>query len=191
MNEILNLLLKIGIFLVLAQTLLHFNANENYTKYVQIIINLMILSMLLVPMIGIFKEGTLHKFEEEVRQYQKQLQMLDSEELPDIEVLELTEIQEIQNNEIQEQMKNEIKSRINNELKLGEIEAEVLKVEIDGKKADGTFVRKKMKIDVWIEVTSRGITKGDEKENLHGEYQKLCAKILETEEQYLEVHINE
>ena len=183
MNEILDLLLKIGIFLVLSQTLLHFNANENYTKYVQIIIHLMILSMLLVPMIGIFKEGTLHKFEEEVRQYQKQLQMLDSEELPDIEVLELTEIQE--------QMKNEIKSRINNELKLGEIEAEVLKVEIDGKKADGTFDRKKMKIDVWIEVTSRGITKGDEKENLHGEYQKLCAKILETEEQYLEVHINE
>lgn len=191
MNEILDLLLKIGIFLVLAQTLLHFNANENYTKYVQIIIHLMILSMLLVPMIGIFKEGTLHKFEEEVRQYQKQLQMLDSEELPDIEVLELTEIQEIQNNEIQEQMKDEIKSRINNELKLEEIEAEVLKVEIDGKKADGTFDRKKMKIDVWIEVTSRGITKGDEKENLHGEYQKLCAKILETEEQYLEVHINE
>lgn len=64
----------IGIFIICAQSFLHFAAGKSYEKYVKLLIGVMILAQFVVPVRNLFlgaEHGALH---EEVERFQKELE---------------------------------------------------------------------------------------------------------------------
>ena len=71
------LLEKIGqlaVFLICAQTLVHFRAKESYEKYVKLLVSMMLLILLVEPIMHLFKKQDNGTFLEQVQWYEQQLQ---------------------------------------------------------------------------------------------------------------------
>lgn len=71
------LLEKIGqlaVFLICAQTLVHFRAKESYEKYMKLLVSMMLLILLVEPIMHLFKKQDNGTFLEQVQWYEQQLQ---------------------------------------------------------------------------------------------------------------------
>lgn len=65
---------RVAVFIICAQTLLHFRAKESYEKYIKLLISMMVLLLLLKPFLngGFGTEGDI--FAEMVAKYEKELE---------------------------------------------------------------------------------------------------------------------
>ncbi len=64
---------QLAVFLICAQTLVHFRAKESYEKYMKLLVSMMLLILLVEPIMNLFSERTCGTFLEQVRWYEQQL----------------------------------------------------------------------------------------------------------------------
>jgi len=55
---LLTMIKEIGIFVVIAQAILYFVPGEHYTKYVKVLVGLMIIAKILIPVVTFFSGDT-------------------------------------------------------------------------------------------------------------------------------------
>ena len=65
---------RIGIFIICAQSFLHFTAGKSYEKYVKLLIGMMILAQFVVPVRALFLSGENAELWEEVERFQSELE---------------------------------------------------------------------------------------------------------------------
>ncbi|MBQ4536591.1 MAG: stage III sporulation protein AF [Lachnospiraceae bacterium] len=98
-SEILSMICRIGIFIVCAQTVIHFRPNSSYEKYFKLLISMMILAQMIQPLSEIFAREESENLENRIRRIQEELdrQMQDYslELVPFEEVLERMTMEEV------------------------------------------------------------------------------------------------
>ncbi len=72
-DHILEVVKKTGIFLVLAQTVLHLCANDAYEKYIKMIVGLITAIMLIFSIVELIRDDGLRNFETYRKEYEEQL----------------------------------------------------------------------------------------------------------------------
>ena len=65
---------KAGIFIICAQSFMHFTAGKTYEKYVRLLIGIMILGQFIVPVRAVFLGGENAVIWEEIERFQKELE---------------------------------------------------------------------------------------------------------------------
>ena len=68
-EELLQIIKRVGIFMVCAQMLLHFKPSESYGKYIRLLMSVMVLAQLISPVMAILGRGSEVSFGERVLQY--------------------------------------------------------------------------------------------------------------------------
>lgn len=68
-EELLQIIKRVGIFMVCAQMLLHFKPSESYGKYIRLLMSMMVLAQLISPIMAFFGRGSETSFEARVFQY--------------------------------------------------------------------------------------------------------------------------
>ena len=63
-----------GIFLICAQTVVHFRPKESYDKYLKLLVSVMLLLQLLQPVLGAFGGGESRNAQEQVAEFTEELQ---------------------------------------------------------------------------------------------------------------------
>ena len=84
-ENVLDVIKKTGIFMVVAQTLLHLCGGENYEKYIKMLIHIIMAVMLAVPIAEGLKEGSIQSFEAYVKEFEETItkESLDFEKIRD------------------------------------------------------------------------------------------------------------
>lgn len=72
-NEVMELIKKAGVFLILAQTLLHLCVADSFEKYIKMIVGLVTVMMLVFPVIAYFREEDIKSFDEYREAYEKEI----------------------------------------------------------------------------------------------------------------------
>ncbi len=103
-DDILCYMKRISLFVILAQTLLHFCPQANYEKYLRFFVNLMIVTFLFVPILGVIRGQGESFVIQELNQYETQIQQLDKIQQRETDSLETMYLST---------MTNEIKERLN------------------------------------------------------------------------------
>lgn len=98
---------ELGIFTIAAQTLLHFCPNKNYAKYIKIVISCMTLVILLLPVLGLFKENPQAAFQEKLNAYGKTIESIQERQ---------NELAEYQTIDFLEETKKEIETKLSSVL---------------------------------------------------------------------------
>ena len=81
---------QIAIFMICAQTLMHFRAKESYEKYLKLLVSMMLLLLLAEPLLGLMGKGKQLTLLDRIEVYQRELQgimgnqELDQEEITSI-----------------------------------------------------------------------------------------------------------
>ncbi len=68
-------LCRIGIFIICAQTIIHFRPKPVYEKYLKLLLGTMILVQLLLPLHSVFKKMDGGDFLEQVNEFRKEVEM--------------------------------------------------------------------------------------------------------------------
>ena len=103
-EELLQIIKRVGIFMVCAQMLLHFKPSESYGKYIRLLMSIMVLAQLISPIMAIFGRGSEVVFGERVLQYDEILrQGMEDADRTGVTAQELLENMTLE----------EVKSRIN------------------------------------------------------------------------------
>ncbi|MDD2971736.1 MAG: stage III sporulation protein AF [Lachnospiraceae bacterium] len=175
MNYLMEYLFRLGSFTVLAQTLLHFTEHKAYDKYIRILCNIMVLSLVVIPFMELFRGDIMDTMTELTDMYEKQLTDLNEKSME-------VKLQEQVGEQVLTQIPIEIKSKLNNS-ELGDYGCRVVKVEVTGIHTDGTWDTEQYGVYIYVKRQS-----GSEisMESLRAR----CARILELEEQYVEVKIS-
>ncbi|MEG1847020.1 MAG: stage III sporulation protein AF [Lachnospiraceae bacterium] len=199
---------RVGIFVVIAQTLLHFRPNETYEKYMRVLCNVMILSMLVLPILELSGKDIMTEYNQAIEQYEHEMEQLEQAGMP-VDTSEASSY-----DAVIESMEKEIKSRLNNEITGREVEQVVL----IGIEADGTSQSKNARIVVFLTPvqTDRNIKdsrvkkikieeQSSQNERIQqmdsiqqiqttqeiSQYQEQIAKILGVEKTYVEVALHD
>ena len=64
---------QVAVFIICAQTLLHFRAKESYEKYIKLLISMMVLLILMSPFLEWGGGNEEYSFVEEVKEYEQAL----------------------------------------------------------------------------------------------------------------------
>lgn len=73
-NQLLETIRRVGIFIICAQTLIHFRPNESYEKYMKLLVSVMVLVQLVLPIAAILQGKEASALEESVKQYEAEMQ---------------------------------------------------------------------------------------------------------------------
>ncbi|MBQ8821627.1 MAG: stage III sporulation protein AF [Lachnospiraceae bacterium] len=73
MNEIVEWIKRMTIFLIMAKMILHLRPKQEYEKYLKLVVGLMVLTMILEQGISIINGGIGFHLEERVRLWEKML----------------------------------------------------------------------------------------------------------------------
>ncbi len=73
-SEFFNTICRVGIFMICAQTIVHFRPNGSYEKYIKLLVSVMLLIQILKPVMDIFGESSSEDFEERIAWFDEQLQ---------------------------------------------------------------------------------------------------------------------
>ncbi len=193
MNYLLEVLGRIGIFIVLVQTLFHFKANESYEKYIRMLTNIMILSMLIIPVMSIFKKDIPQEMSQQIAFYQQQLLEIENENIMEQKIADDNLIQ----NQIFDAYEQEIKSKINNN---STEDAYIVKeVNVTGIEADGSYNEEKLQIRIKVTEKRQKNTQKIEIDKIEiagtevqeDNLKKIYAQLLGIDEGYVEVEISE
>lgn len=98
----LDFMKRIGIFIVCAQSFLHFTAGKSYEKYVKLLIGIMILAQFIVPVRMIFHDGESGELWDEIERFTRELQS----------VTESLDIDFESENDMADMLEEEIKEKI-------------------------------------------------------------------------------
>lgn len=116
---------RVGIFMVCAQMLLHFKPSESYGKYIRLLMSVMVLAQLIAPVMEIFGRQSEVSFEERILFYDEVLhQSMAEADRTGAQAQALLEKMTLE----------EVKSRINNP----DEEAEDEETEAEGTEAKGS-----------------------------------------------------
>ena len=104
MNALVDLIKRIGIFMIAAQAVIHFAPEQKYGKYMKLIVSIMILLQFLTPVYGIFMgpDADWNEWLSDIRMDYSLEEIPGTESSADALV---------------DSMENEIKSKLNNEVK--------------------------------------------------------------------------
>ena len=88
MNGLLREIGQVAIFLICAQTLLHFRARDSYEKYIKLLISMMLLILMAEPFLDLIsmKEGT--GFADKIKEYEEELEAVMGKGLMNEEEME-------------------------------------------------------------------------------------------------------
>lgn len=103
MDALVDLIKRIGIFMIAAQAVIHFSPEQKYGKYMKLIVSIMILLQFLTPIYGIFT-GLEAEWDESLFDISEDY---TAEEMPGTESAE---------DALVDSMEKEIKSRLNDEI---------------------------------------------------------------------------
>lgn len=110
MSALVELIKRIGIFMIAAQAVIHFTPGQKYEKYIKLIVGMMILLQFVIPIRSILS-GTEIDWNEQMEEMER---MLETEGLADETVGSSSVAEAVMNS-----LESEIKSKLNNEV-LGE-----------------------------------------------------------------------
>ncbi len=99
MEALLEKIGQLAIFLICAQTLVHFRAKESYEKYIKLLVSMMLLILLVEPIMDLFGKEDKGAFLEQVQWYEQRLQ-------------EIVTAPELENHEIQQILQNITQERV-------------------------------------------------------------------------------
>lgn len=173
---------ELGIFTIAAQTLLHFCPNKNYAKYIKIVISCMTLVILLLPVLGLFKENPQAAFQEKLNAYGKTIESIQERQ---------NELAEYQTIDFLEESKKEIETKLSSVL--SESGYKIQEMKIAGEKEERLFITLKPDRNS-IQVPKISIESEKNTNSLTQEELTLRKKIAERlgiGEGYLEVRICE
>lgn len=126
MNALVELIKRIGIFMIAAQAVIHFTPGQKYEKYIKLIVGMMILLQFVMPLHSIISGEEI-----DLRaQLTDMERMLETEGMADGAAGSLSVAEAVMNS-----LENEIKSRLNNEIS-GEDYA-ISNVQVSMKVSDG------------------------------------------------------
>ncbi|MBQ7766966.1 MAG: stage III sporulation protein AF [Lachnospiraceae bacterium] len=72
-DNVLEIIRKAGIFMILAQTILHLCVNESYEKYIKMLVGLITAILLIFPIFELIKEDGFQDFEQYRSEYEAEL----------------------------------------------------------------------------------------------------------------------
>lgn len=72
-DSVLEIIKKAGIFLILAQTVLHLCVSENYEKYIRMLVGFITAILLIFPVIELVKENGFQDFESYRLEYEARI----------------------------------------------------------------------------------------------------------------------
>lgn len=101
MSSLLTKIGQLAIFLLCAQTLVHFRPKDSYEKYIKLLVSMMLLILMVEPIMDLIGKGEKGDFWESIERYEEKFQeILETPELEvtDIEVM----IQEIARQKVEE-----------------------------------------------------------------------------------------
>lgn len=91
-NDFLQDLKQVGIFLIIGQTILHFRPGKQYEKYMRLMISMMIMSQLMIPIFSIFDQEIGATMNEYLAQYQEELKAFEGmQEISTEAILEMNQ----------------------------------------------------------------------------------------------------
>ncbi len=84
-DNILEIVKKAGIFLILAQTLLHLCVSDTFEKYIKMLVGIVTIMLLIFPVLSFFREDTFQYFDEYRQTYEEKIfgQEVDFEQIRD------------------------------------------------------------------------------------------------------------
>jgi len=90
MDALLEKIGQIAVFMICAQTLMHFRARESYEKYLKLLVSMMLLLLLAEPLMGMLGKGSKVALLDRIEVYQQELQViLGNQELEQEEITEI------------------------------------------------------------------------------------------------------
>lgn len=185
-DAIILIVKRLGIFMVVAQTLLHFCPNKKYEKYIKMLIGSMSIVILMVPLLGLFQKGAEEEIWSRIEGYGQDMEEMMNKHENGL-VYEETNILAETN--------QEIKSKLNNTAnKNGYRIQEVEMVEKGEESLLLISLAKKSSIQIdKIEIERKDAKECNSVESHSDEskMQDLFAQKLGTKENYLEVMISE
>lgn len=87
MHKLMEAIVRMGIFMICAQVLIHFRPNGSYEKYMKLLVSVMILAQLFFPVMNLFLEEG-RQMEDLVEQFQEQAEESRKEALSNVEEVE-------------------------------------------------------------------------------------------------------
>lgn len=69
-ERVIEIVQRIGVFMILGETLIHFCPGKSYEKYIRLIMEMMLITMLLIPFISLIKTDVLHSFYNELETFE-------------------------------------------------------------------------------------------------------------------------
>lgn len=197
-DSFFHLIWQLGLFLIVARTIQHFKPNESYGKYIRILSNIMVLSMFIVPLITLFKKDMVQEFQTQILLYQQQLESINAD---------VGYNEEDNQKVIVSKIEQEIKARLTKGVTEENISIAGVKISGMEPMEDGGYDIDKLNILVLVEKKGREgdliqvepvkIQSDQEEEEEEGamqEEQRLqadFARLLGTQEDYMEVDIND
>lgn len=74
LNSLFQAICRVGIFMICAQALIHFRAQETYEKYLKILVSIMILIQLFLPVGAFIMGGDRAETEEALKQFRREME---------------------------------------------------------------------------------------------------------------------
>lgn len=99
MSALLTKIGQLAVFLICAQTLVHFRPKGSYEKYIKLLVSMMLLILLVEPLMNLLGKGERGDFMEQVRVYEQRLQ-------------EILETPQLKNDEIELLIENITRERV-------------------------------------------------------------------------------
>lgn len=183
----------IGIFIICAQSFMHFSAGKSYEKYIKLLIGVMILAQFVVPVRAVFLKGEDAEIWGEIEHFQNEME----------NVLENTEITYESEDETEGLLEDEIKNKLSDTAKQYGYAVDEVRVYEDPPKliiaviqntSEGEKIRvKQVKVETKDEkdgidqdTESYGQTAGKGETE---EMKKRFGIVLGIDESYIEIHI--
>ena len=118
MQKLMEAIIRMGIFMICAQVLIHFRPNGSYEKYMKLLVSVMILAQLFFPVMNLFLEEG-QQMEDLVVQFQQQIEESRKEALSSVGEVEGL-MDRMTSRELERQLKLQEDSRIQKiEIKVG------------------------------------------------------------------------
>lgn len=92
MSGLLEKIGQLAVFLICAQTIMHFRPKDSYEKYIKLLVSMMLLILLVEPVMDLFGKGNTGDFMEQVEAYEQSLQ--DILDAPQLEIAQIEGILE-------------------------------------------------------------------------------------------------
>ncbi|MCI9142876.1 MAG: hypothetical protein HFH87_09685 [Lachnospiraceae bacterium] len=74
LNSFFQAICRVGVFMICAQALMHFRAQETYEKYLKMLVSIMILIQLFIPVGAFFTGGSGEETAEALRQFRREME---------------------------------------------------------------------------------------------------------------------